>query len=195
MKEIIIATKNNGKVKEFEALLAPLGFRVQSLLNYPNAIDVEETGQTFVENAILKAEAISNHYKRMTIADDSGLVVDYLGGKPGIFSARYAGLEKDDQANMMKVLKDLSAVKTQEERSARFVCALALAIPGQRTKTVEGTCEGYIAQKPHGGNGFGYDPIFIVKDLNTTMANLPKEKKNRISHRADALKKIIELIK
>ncbi|MGM0874485.1 MAG: XTP/dITP diphosphatase [Bacillota bacterium] len=195
MKEIIIATKNQGKAKEFEALLTPMGFRVQSLLDYPDSIDVEETGTSFKENAILKAEAISKHYQRMTIADDSGLTIDYLGGKPGIFSARYGGPAKDDQANIKKVLEDLSEVYALEDRSARFICSLALSIPNQKTKTVEGTCEGYIAKEPQGENGFGYDPIFIVKDRDETMANLPKEEKNRISHRADALKKLTEVIK
>jgi XTP/dITP diphosphohydrolase len=195
VKEIIIATKNPGKAKEFEALLTPMGFRVQSLLDYPDSIDVEETGTSFKENAILKAEAISKYYQRMTIADDSGLAIDYLGGKPGIFSARYGGPAKDDQANIKKVLEDLSEVNALEDRSARFICALALSIPDQKTKTVEGTCEGYIAKEPQGENGFGYDPIFIVKDRDETMANLPKEEKNRISHRADALKKLMEVIK
>ncbi|OAS84891.1 MULTISPECIES: XTP/dITP diphosphatase [Metabacillus] len=195
MKEIIIATKNQGKVKEFEALLAPIGFRVQSLLDYPDSIDVEETGKSFEENAILKAEAIAMHYQRMTIADDSGLAIDYLGGKPGIFSARYAGPDKNDQSNINKVLEDLSDVHALEDRSARFICALAISIPGEKTKTVVGTCEGYIATEPQGENGFGYDPIFILKNRNQTMANLTKEEKNQISHRAVALKKVIEVIK
>ncbi|WP_299089445.1 XTP/dITP diphosphatase [uncultured Metabacillus sp.] len=195
MKEIIIATKNPGKVKEFEALLSPIGFHVHSLLDYPDSIDVEETGVTFEENAILKAEAISEAYQRMTIADDSGLAIDYLGGRPGIFSARYAGPAKDDQANISQVLEELTGVKSMEDRSARFICALALSIPGQQTKTVVGTCEGYIAMKQQGENGFGYDPIFIVKGLNQTMASIPKEEKNRISHRAEAIKKILEVIK
>ncbi|MBO1515084.1 XTP/dITP diphosphatase [Metabacillus bambusae] len=195
MKEIIIATKNQGKVKEFEALLAPIGFRVHSLLDYPDSIDVEETGKSFEENAILKAEAIAMQYQRMTIADDSGLAIDYLGGKPGIFSARYAGPEKDDQANINRVLEDLSDVHSLLDRSASFICGLALSIPGEKTKTVVGTCEGYIATEPQGENGFGYDPIFILKNRNQTMANLTKEEKNRISHRADALKKLLEVIK
>ena len=194
MKNVIIATKNPGKVKEFATLLAPMGFHVQSLLDFPGSIDVEETGTTFVENAILKAEAISKEYDQLTIADDSGLIVDYLGGKPGIFSARYAGPARDDQANILKVLDELAGVPDQEERTARFICALALSIPGQKTETVIGTCEGYIAQNPEGENGFGYDPIFIVKDKNEMMANLSKEEKNRISHRANALEKLSLLI-
>lgn len=193
MKEIIIATKNKGKVKEFEALLTPLGYIVRSLLDYPNAIDVEETGTTFEENAILKAEAIANTYQKLTIADDSGLAVDYLDGKPGVYSARYAGPEKDDIANINKVLKQLENVEKLEERSARFVCALALSIPGEKTKTVVGTCEGYISMMPIGENGFGYDPIFIVKGKEKTMACLTSEEKNEISHRAKALEKLKEL--
>jgi XTP/dITP diphosphohydrolase len=195
MKEIIIASKNKGKVKEFETLLAPMGFQVQSLLDYPHSIDVEETGTTFEENAILKAETIANMYQRVTIADDSGLVIDYLGGKPGIYSARYAGPEKNDQANMVKVLEELSDVEAIEDRTARFACALALATPGEKTKTVVGFCEGFIAKEPSGENGFGYDPIFIVRDLHQTMAELTKEEKNKISHRANALKKLTEVIK
>jgi XTP/dITP diphosphohydrolase len=195
MREIIIATKNQGKVKEFESLLGPMGFSVQSLLDYPDALDVEETGATFEENAILKAEAIAKAFNRETIADDSGLMIDYLGGKPGIFSARYAGPEKSDEANMEKVLEELSEVEAVEERSARFVCALALSVPGQKAKTVVGTCEGVIAKEPEGENGFGYDPVFIVSGLDKTMAQLSKEEKNKISHRANALKKLIDIIK
>lgn len=194
MREIIIATKNQGKVKEFESLLKPMGFRVQSLLDYPLSIDVEETGTTFEENAILKAEAIAKAYNRATIADDSGLMIDHLGGKPGIYSARYAGLDKNDEANIEKVLEELAAVEALEDRSARFACALAYSRPGQMTKTVVGTCEGFIAHEPIGENGFGYDPIFIVRDLHKTMAQLSKEEKNKISHRANALKKLIDVI-
>ncbi|WP_226667138.1 XTP/dITP diphosphatase [Metabacillus litoralis] len=194
MKKIIIATKNNGKVKEFNALLTPLGYEVQSLLDYENAIDVEETGSTFEANAILKAEAISNQYQLLTIADDSGLEVDYLEGKPGVYSARYAGPDKSDQANMDKVLDELNSVTDMEERSARFVCALALSTPGQEVQTVKGTCEGYIANSPIGVNGFGYDPIFILKHTNKTMAQLSKEEKNQISHRSEALRKLLQLM-
>lgn len=195
MKKIIIATKNKGKVKEFETLLGPMGFQVQSLLDYPNSIDVEETGTTFEENAILKAEAIANEYQRVTIADDSGLEIDYLGGKPGIYSARYAGPEKNDDANIDKVLEELFSVEEVEDRSGRFACALALSTPGQKTKTVVGYCEGFIAKERRGENGFGYDPIFIVKDFHKTMAELSNEEKNQISHRANALKKLTDVIK
>ncbi|HZH62923.1 MAG TPA: XTP/dITP diphosphatase [Metabacillus sp.] len=194
MKNIIIATKNKGKAREFEAILAPLGYQVQSLLDFPGSIDVEETGQTFQENAILKAEAISKEYQLMTIADDSGLEIDYLNGEPGVFSARYAGPEKDDQANIDKVLEKLENV-VMGQRQARFVCALAISIPGKQTQTVIGTCEGYIAKEKKGHGGFGYDPIFCIDDAGKTMAELSKEDKNKISHRANAIMKIKELLK
>jgi len=194
VKNIIIATKNKGKVREFEAMLAPLGYQVQSLLDFPASIDVEETGQTFEENAILKAEAISKEFQLMTIADDSGLEIDFLNGEPGVFSARYAGPEKDDQANIEKVLEKLENVE-MGQRQARFVCALAISIPGKQTKTVIGTCEGYIAYERKGQGGFGYDPIFCIDDKGKTMAELSKEDKNKISHRADAIRKIKELLK
>jgi len=194
VKNIIIATKNKGKAREFEAILAPLGYQVQSLLDFPGSIDVEETGQTFQENAILKAEAISKEYQLMTIADDSGLEIDYLNGEPGVFSARYAGPEKDDQANIDKVLEKLENV-VMGQRQARFVCALAISIPGKQTQTVIGTCEGYIAKEKKGHGGFGYDPIFCIDDAGKTMAELSKEDKNKISHRANAIMKIKELLK
>ena len=194
MKKIIIATKNQGKVREFEAMLAPLGYQVQSLLDFPGSIDVEETGQTFEENSILKAEAISKEYQLMTIADDSGLEIDYLNGEPGVYSARYAGPQKNDQANIDAVLKKLENVELGQ-RQARFVCALAISVPGQPTQTVVGTCEGYIAKERKGQGGFGYDPIFVIDNSGKTMAELTKEEKNTISHRADALRKIKDVLK
>jgi XTP/dITP diphosphohydrolase len=129
----------------------------------------------------------------MVIADDSGLSVDNLGGSPGVYSARYAGEQKDDMANINKVLQELKGIE-KEQRTARFRCALAVSIPGKETKTVEGHVEGYIAEEPKGENGFGYDPIFIVKDKDKTMAELTSDEKNKISHRANALKKLSQLL-
>jgi XTP/dITP diphosphohydrolase len=189
VKEVIIATKNAGKVKEFQTLFAEKEVEVKSLLDFENAPDVEETGETFAENAILKAETIANYLNKVVIADDSGLVVDALNGKPGVYSARYAGEHKNDKENIAKVLEELKGVPF-EKRTARFHCALAVAIPRQRTVVVEGTCEGYIAEAPTGTNGFGYDPIFYVPEKQKTMAELSKEEKNKISHRANALKKL-----
>ncbi len=193
MNEIIIATKNKGKAKEFDQMFAPRGYKVLTLLDFPELKDVEETGTTFEENAILKAEAISGALGKMAIADDSGLIVDILAGKPGIYSARYAGEEKDDEANIDKVLRELLEIPEQA-RTARFYCALAVAIPGQETVTFFGTCEGKILHERRGTNGFGYDPIFFAIEENRSMAELSAEEKNRVSHRAKALKKLDELI-
>ncbi|MHC0037441.1 XTP/dITP diphosphatase [Pseudoneobacillus sp. C159] len=189
MKELVIATKNKGKAKEFENLFSTYGFQVKTLIDYPEAEDIEETGTTFEENAILKAEAVSLLLGRPVLADDSGLVVDALNGRPGIYSARYAGVTKNDEANMDKVLDELQDVPDQE-RTARFYCALAIAIPGQKTYTVSGTCEGKILKERRGHNGFGYDPIFYVSEKKLAMAELSSEEKNAISHRAKALEKL-----
>lgn len=187
MKTVLIATKNKGKAKEFESLFHPKGYQVLTLLDFDQSIDVEETGETFEENAILKAEAIAQEFGRFVVADDSGLIVDALDGRPGVFSARYAGEEKNDAANTAKVLDELEGIP-EAKRTARFYCALALASPNQQTITVSGTVEGVIAQKPAGENGFGYDPVFYVKEKGKTMAELDSEEKNAISHRANALK-------
>ncbi|MBL4969643.1 MULTISPECIES: XTP/dITP diphosphatase [Bacillus] len=193
MKEAIIATHNPGKVKEFKEILEPRGYEVKSLAEIGFTDEIEETGHTFEENAILKAEAVAKAVNKMVIADDSGLSVDNLGGRPGVYSARYAGEQKDDQANIDKVLSELRGIE-KEQRTARFRCALAVSIPGEETKTVEGHVEGYIAEEPRGEYGFGYDPIFIVKDKDKTMAELTSDEKNKISHRADALKKLSKLL-
>ncbi|MED4027290.1 XTP/dITP diphosphatase [Priestia megaterium] len=193
MREIIIATKNAGKVKDFETLFSPKGFKVKSLLDFPEIEDVEETGVTFAENATLKAEAISSALNKPVIADDSGLAIDALNGEPGVYSARYAGENKDDNANIEKVLQKLNDVPF-EKRTARFHCALAIAVPGKRTEIVEGTCEGHILEEKRGENGFGYDPIFFVEKWRCSMAEVTKEQKNQISHRANALKRLAPLI-
>ncbi|MGG1397788.1 XTP/dITP diphosphatase [Bacillus salipaludis] len=189
MREVIIATKNPGKAREFESIFAKRGIEVKTLLDFPEIPDVEETGTTFEANAILKAEAISKALNKMVIGDDSGLIVDVLEGRPGIYSARYAGEHKNDQDNIDKVLSELKDVP-EEERTARFYCALAVAVPNQETMTVSGTCEGRILTERKGTHGFGYDPIFYVPNLGLAMAELPSEEKNKISHRASALKKL-----
>ncbi len=193
MKEAIIATHNPGKLKEFKEILEPRGYDVKSLADIGFTEEIEETGHTFEENAILKAEAVAKAANKMVIADDSGLSIDNLGGRPGVYSARYAGEQKDDKANIEKVLSELKGIE-KEQRTARFRCALAVSIPGEETKTVEGHVEGYIAEEPRGEYGFGYDPIFIVKDKDKTMAELTSDEKNKISHRADALKKLSKLL-
>jgi XTP/dITP diphosphohydrolase len=194
METVIIATKNKGKAKEFEKLFLPHGLMVKTLIDYPELEDVEETGTTFEENAVLKAEAISKALDVRVISDDSGLVVDALEGRPGVYSARYAGIEKNDEANIDKVLEELQDVP-DSERTARFCCALAMAEPGKETLTVFGTCEGHILRERRGTNGFGYDPIFFVDSLGKAMAELPSEEKNKISHRAVAIKELEKVLK
>jgi XTP/dITP diphosphohydrolase len=194
MKEVIIATKNPGKAREFEHIFAPRGISVRTLLDYPQIEDVEETGSTFEENATLKAVAISQQLNKMVIGDDSGLIVDALEGRPGIYSARYAGEQpKNDQKNLEKVLDELQGV-SEEERTARFYCALAVAMPGKETFTVSGTCEGRILEEQRGTNGFGYDPVFFVPEKGCAMAELSADEKNKISHRANALKKLDSIL-
>ncbi|MFJ5768410.1 XTP/dITP diphosphatase [Psychrobacillus sp. NPDC093180] len=186
MKKIIIATKNKGKAKDFEALFGPLGYEVLTLHDVADDMDVEETGTTFEENALLKATALANRLKTMVIADDSGLEIDALDGRPGIYSARYAGEEKSDEANIDKVLEELRDIK-ESERTARFVCAIAVVSPTSELFTVRGACEGVIASERKGTNGFGYDPIFFVPSENKMMAELTAEEKGAISHRGNAL--------
>ncbi|OIU70762.1 XTP/dITP diphosphatase [Rossellomorea aquimaris] len=193
-KKVIIATRNQGKAKEFQNMFAPHGYEVQTLLDMPHIEDVEETGTTFEENAILKAETVAKELGVLVIADDSGLAIDALEGRPGVYSARYAGEEKNDEANMDKVLAELKDVPGGE-RNARFHCVLAIAGPHMETRTVNGTCEGQILQERRGSNGFGYDPIFFVPSLGRSMAELTQEEKSRISHRGNALEKLRTMIK
>lgn len=189
MKDILIATKNKGKAKDFESIFGPLGYTVKTLDDVASHLDVEETGSTFEANAILKAEALANELNTIVIADDSGLEVDALNGEPGIYSARYAGEAKSDDANMDKLLANLEGVPA-EKRTARFVCAIALAQPGKKTVTYRGTCEGVIANERRGEYGFGYDPIFFVPAQNKMMAELTPEQKSAISHRGAAIQKL-----
>lgn len=185
MKEIIIATKNQGKVNEFRQLFAPYNIKVQSLLNI-SLPDVEETGQTFKENARIKAKSIAEMVQKPVLADDSGLVIDALDGKPGVYSARYAGEPTSDKQNYEKVLNEMKSVP-EHRRTARFVCVLAFAIPHKETIFKEGFCEGKIAMEPAGVNGFGYDPIFIPNGYTITMAQFEDHEKNQMSHRYHAM--------
>lgn len=189
MKQLIIATKNKGKAKDFEALFGPFGYEVLTLHDVAEDMDVEETGSTFEENALLKATALAERLQTMVIADDSGLEIDALNGRPGIYSARYAGEEKSDEANMDKVLDELKDVE-ESKRTARFVCAIAVASPNFESVIVRGTCEGIIAKERKGTNGFGYDPIFFVPSENKMMAELTAEQKGTISHRGNAIKEL-----
>ena len=191
MKKILIATNNKGKAKDFETLFVPYGFDVQTLNDLEQDIDVEETGVTFEENAILKAETVSQMLGITVIADDSGLEIDELQGAPGVYSARYAGEPKNDEANIDKVLSELQGVP-EGERTARFRCVLAVAGPGRETVTFSGSCEGLILEERRGSNGFGYDPIFYAPEKGLAMAELTPEEKSQISHRGAALRQLKE---
>ncbi|WP_339250810.1 XTP/dITP diphosphatase [Sporosarcina sp. FSL W8-0480] len=191
MKKILIATNNKGKAKDFEALFNPYHIEVLTLNDLEQDIDVEETGVTFEENAILKAETVAKLLGITVIADDSGLEIDKLNGAPGVYSARYAGEEKSDEANIDKVLSELLGVP-EEERTARFRCVLAVAGPERETITFSGSCEGVILEERRGTNGFGYDPIFFNPEMDRSMAELSPEEKGRISHRGAALRQLEE---
>lgn len=192
MRQIIIATNNKGKVKEFRDLFASYHIDVQSLLDLNDSISpVEETGKTFLENAQLKAEQTSDQLHMPVLADDSGLVIDALGGRPGIFSARYSGEDATDQANIDRVMQELEGVPFAD-RSARFVCVLALSLLNGQTIYRKGYCEGKIAFTQAGDQGFGYDPIFIPEGYEETMAELSPTIKNKISHRRHAIDQLNE---
>lgn len=186
---VIIATKNKGKAKEFEALFNEKGFAIKTLLDFPELDDVEETGTTFNENALLKAETIAEKLNTLVLADDSGLIVEALYGQPGVYSARYAGEEKNDAKNNAKLLNELADTPS-DKRQAAFHCSLALAEPGKESLVIEGQVKGRIADVPRGTHGFGYDPLFYIPEKNKTMAELSQEEKNKISHRAVALQKL-----
>lgn len=194
MKEIIIATKNKGKAAEFKDFFSAYGIMAVSLLDLSEEMpDVEETGTTFEENAALKAEAISKLLNKPVLSDDSGLEIDALDGRPGVYSARYSGKGANDAKNVEKVLHEL-AETTYNSRTARFVSVLAVAAPGKETIFKRGHCEGHITLHPAGKNGFGYDPIFIPAGYAVTMAQLSSVEKNRISHRKNAISQLDEWI-
>jgi len=186
-----MATRNAGKIRELEALLADSGVRLLSLADFPHLPEIPEEGATFAENAAAKALAVARLTGHPALADDSGLMVDALGGAPGVFSARYAKARTaprppTDADNWGKLLDELKNVPWNE-RGAHFVCELALATPDGRLLTARGECAGVIAMEPQGDTGFGYDPVFWVPEYAATMAQLGPEIKNKISHRARAL--------
>lgn len=189
--ELVIASTNMHKVREFRALLKSfVRFDLLSLCDFPDYVPPEETGQTFEENASLKATHAAKILNRWVIADDSGLVVPALNGAPGIFSARYAGNDATDFENRKKLLDEMQHLM-DEDRQALFECSIALASPAGLKKCVKGTCEGSLLTKDRGGSGFGYDSLFIKHGYNKTFAELSESVKNRISHRRKALDKIV----
>ena len=196
-RTILVATTNPGKVKELRACLGE-GFKLLNLSDFEGTAEVEEDGRTFAENARKKATGYAKATGLWTIADDSGLVVDALRGEPGVKSARFSGEKEADRAlldhkNMVKVLKLLEDIP-KEKRTARFVCHLCLASPDKILAETEGELEGIITEEETGTNGFGYDPIFFVPDLNKTVAQLTREEKNAISHRGNAIRKLKPLL-
>ena len=187
MKKIIFATSNEGKMREVRLILADCGYEVVSMKEAGVKVDVEETGTTFEENAILKAEAVSRLTGEIAMADDSGLEIDYLNKEPGIYSARYAGVDTSYDIKNNLLLERLAGVP-DEKRTARFVCAIAAAFPDGTTEVVRGTIEGIIGHEIAGENGFGYDPIFYLPQYGLTTAQISPELKNELSHRGNALR-------
>jgi XTP/dITP diphosphohydrolase len=195
MISLVVATRNPHKTREVQQILGP-GFEVRDLSAYPEIPETIEAGKTFEENATRKALAVSQQCPGLVLADDSGLEVDALGGAPGIFSARYAGNNATDQQNIDKLVRELVAANAKEDQCrARFRCLIALARAGQIVGTFAGVIEGAIVDPPRGSHGFGYDPIFVPTGFDQTFAELGAELKNRISHRAQAMKKLAHYLK
>ena len=193
MKKLIFATTNEGKVTEVRSILKDLDCEIVSLKDIDLVIDIDEDGDTFEENAAIKARAIMELTGEMVLADDSGLEVDYLNKAPGIYSARFLGKDTSYEVKNQYIIDKLADAK-EKERSARFICAVAFASPRGEITITRGTIEGFIGYEEKGGNGFGYDPIFYLPEYNCTTAELSTEKKNEISHRAQALREMKETI-
>ena len=196
MRQIVLATQNKGKIKEFERLLAEYASDIQvlGLSEFPNLPDVAETGSTFIENSLLKSREVSAFTGLPAIADDSGLCIDFLNGAPGIFSARWSGVHGDDQANIAKALLELKDV-AEKDRGAEFRCAVSLVFPKAHPNheidiIEEGSLRGVITREPRGSAGFGYDPIFQPEGHELTLGEFAHGAKDKISHRGLALRKI-----
>ena len=195
LQPLLVATRNLGKLEELRQLLSDLTFDLYGLERFPDVEGIPETGESFIENASLKATGYATQTRLLTLADDSGLEVDVLGGGPGVFSARYAGEQASDLERTTKLLAELSGVASSK-RSARFVSAVAIASrEGEILKVSVGTCDGHIGFAPCGSLGFGYDPIFIPIGYEQTFAELKPKVKNQISHRARALVGALEFLR
>ena len=192
--EVILATGNQGKIKEFAILMQDLSVKVYGLKDFADLKPATEDGKTFCENAIKKAKAASLGSGLWAIADDSGLVVDALDGAPGVYSARFAGEHATDEENNEKLLALLQDVP-REKRTARFCCVVAIVSPQGETWTFEGSCEGEILFEPMGEDGFGYDPIFWSQELNQCFGNCSMEEKNKVSHRGKAMAQASEFLR
>jgi XTP/dITP diphosphohydrolase len=193
LPELVLATSNPGKLREFRAILGELSVTFRALAAFPE-VQLPEEGDDYQVNAVAKARAIADATGLPALADDSGIEVEALGGRPGPRSARFGGADLDDAGRLEKLLADLAA-SGEEDRSARFVCVAALAFPGGEVITARGECPGRILDAPQGGGGFGYDPIFEVEGGGRSMAELPPTEKNRISHRARALLSLRDVIR
>ena len=194
IRKFILATRNRGKLKEIREMLADLPFEVLSMEDAGISENIEESGNTFEENALIKARKVCGIAGEIAMADDSGLEVDFLDGKPGVRSSRFAGEGASDRDRNDKLLHLLEGVPF-DKRNARFVCVVAVAFPDGRYFTARGCCEGFINLNARGENGFGYDPIFYLPEYNMTMAQLSSGEKNRISHRGKALRLMVEKLK
>ena len=191
--KLIIASNNAGKLREFRELLSPFGFEVLSMKDAGFTAEIIEDGDTFEENAHIKARAVYEALKLPTIADDSGLEIDFLNGAPGVYSARYAGENASDRERCEKVLEEMHGV-ARELRDARFVCSIYFIYDGENEYSVNGEVHGYIGDEPVGKNGFGYDPIFML-DEDESMATIDEDEKNKISHRAKAFERLAAILK
>lgn len=191
MKRIIFATGNAGKMREIREIMADTGAEILSMKEAGLSADIEENGSTFEENAIIKAKAIAALTDDIVLADDSGLEVDYLNKEPGVYSARYLGEDTSYEIKNQAILDRLAGVP-KEKRTARFVCAIAAAMPDGEVLVTRETIEGYIGDKPAGNGGFGYDPIFYVDEYGCSTAELTEEQKNEVSHRGKALRAMKE---
>lgn len=194
MIEILFATSNAGKAKEVQAMFSNLDVDVKTLREEGIDVAIEENGQTFAENALIKAKAIAGMTDKIVLADDSGLVVDYLNGEPGIYSARYMGEDTSYDIKNARILERMEGVP-DDQRTARFVCAMAAIMPGGEVICTEGIMEGLIGYEMKGTNGFGYDPIFYLPEYGMTSSEISPEKKNEISHRGKALRKMQDELK
>jgi XTP/dITP diphosphohydrolase len=185
-RNLLISTRNNKKKIELQSILSTWDVKLLTLDDFEGLPEIEEDGTTFVENALKKARIIAQLTNCTTLADDSGLVVDALGGAPGVYSARFAGLDADDSDNNRRLLELMKDIE-EDQRTARFICVIAVAAPTGLVKTVEGVCEGRIETAGRGEGGFGYDPLFVPEGFTKTFAELTEDEKNRISHRGRAL--------
>lgn len=189
MKSIVIASGNEHKIEEFRAMFKPLGIEVIGMKECGEMEEVQETGATFAENAVIKAEYLMKKLNQPVISDDSGLEIDALNREPGVYSARYLG---HDTSYELKNRTLVERMKDKTDRTCRFVCAIALARPEHPTRVFEGIVEGIVARQPEGDHGFGYDPIFYYPPLGRTLAQISEQEKNAISHRGKAMRKLME---